>query len=90
MVMEVYSWDMDDLMKYYDSGSDMPFNFGFVTVNTSCGGLCFKEITKQWMDAMPTGRWPNFVVRVSNVNRSFVKPPFAKLITIYVFIIYIE
>ena len=63
LVMEVYSEDVDDLMKYYDSGADMPFNFGFIAVNSSCGGTCFKHIAQTWMDNMPNSEWPNFVVR---------------------------
>ena len=62
MVMEVYSENPDDIMKYYHSGADMPFNFGFISVNQSCGGDCFAAIVENWLSEMPQNRWPNFVV----------------------------
>ena len=65
MVMEAYSGNLDDIMKYYHSGADAPFNFGFIPVNESCGGSCFKDIIEAWMSAMPENKWPNFVVRIN-------------------------
>lgn len=62
LVMEVYSTDVNDLMKYYASGADMPFNFGFIAANSECGGTCFRQIVETWMDNMPGDKWPNFVV----------------------------
>ena len=68
--MEVYSQDTEDLMKYYDSGADMPFNFGFIAVNSSCGGTCFRDIAKTWIDVMPSDKWPNFIVKRPNLTSS--------------------
>jgi hypothetical protein len=49
-------------MKYYDSGSDMPFNFNFILAPSGCGGQCYQELIDAWMDNMPRNEWPNFVV----------------------------
>lgn len=62
MVMEVYDETLEESMKYYGSGANMPFNFGLIYVNNSCGGKCFKTIIDKWMTLMPEGEWPNFVV----------------------------
>jgi len=62
MVTEVYSSEVET-MKYYVSGADMPFNFNLVRENLkTCGGKCFQRNIDGWINAMPVGKWPNFVV----------------------------
>jgi hypothetical protein len=63
MVVEVYGDYVGEQMPYYHSGADMPFNFKLQFVNRTCGGRCVQELVESWMDAMPEGKWPNWVVR---------------------------
>ena len=62
MVMEIYSDNMDDIIKYYYSGADHPFNFNLINLNTSCGGVCIQGLINGFLDSIPDGRWPSHVV----------------------------
>lgn len=63
MIMEAYNPEKpEELMKYYHSGADMPFNFNLIFANKECGGTCFKGLIDSWMDFMPPKKWPNFVL----------------------------
>ena len=64
MVMEVYDPGLDETMKYYHSGSDMPFNFQLVYIDKTCGGTCVHRLVDAWMQKMPKEGWPNFVVNI--------------------------
>ena len=62
MVMEIYDHTLVETMKYYESGADMPFNFGLVFMNDTCGGTCTTQLIVHWIGSMPEDKWPNFVV----------------------------
>ncbi len=70
--MEVYDDGLKETMKYYHSGADMPFNFQFVhniankdmTEQPKGNAQDLHDLIKEWMDKMPTGKWPNWVVSV--------------------------
>ena len=62
MVMEIYDDTLVGAMKYYESGADMPFNFGLVFMNDTCGGTCTTQLIAHWIGSMPEDKWPNFVV----------------------------
>ena len=62
MVMEIYSENIEDIMKYYHSGADQPFNFNLIYLNTSCGGECVKGLVDGFMSNMPEGAWSSQVV----------------------------
>ncbi len=64
MVMEWYDPTGVELMKYYYSGADMPFNFNLIYLNNTCGGSCVHDLVDRWMRNMPDRKWPNFVVRL--------------------------
>ncbi len=62
--MEVYDDGLDETMKYYESGADMPFNFKLIRglPSTHCNVQIYHDCIKEWMDKMPAGKWPCFVV----------------------------
>lgn len=62
MVLEFYDDSYVESMKYYHSGADMPFNFDLINVNKTCDGTCIKSFINAWLNHMPEGKWPNFVV----------------------------
>jgi alpha-glucosidase len=62
MVAEIYT-NVNETMKYYESGADMPFNFNLLSENLNdCGGTCFHKIINGWLEAMPRDKWPNYVL----------------------------
>ena len=67
MVMEIYDETLVESMKYYESGADMPFNFGLVFMNDTCGGICTTHLIAHWISNMPEDKWPNFVVRKNKI-----------------------
>ena len=63
MVMEVYDETLEESMKYYLSGADLPYNFVFLEkMKPSSGGDDIQEMIQMWFDKMPPGKWPTFVV----------------------------
>ncbi len=62
MIMEVYDEELVESMKYYHSGAHMPFNFLLTYITEAWGGKEIAREVKKWMDKMPEGKWPNFVV----------------------------
>ena len=60
--MELYDKTMVRIKKYYHTGADMPFNFGFIAADKDCMAKCFLRIIRSWMNMMPEQGWPNFVV----------------------------
>ena len=60
--MEVFGDSVLDQIPYYQSGADMPFNFNLIFSNRTCGGKCMQGLVESWMDELPEGKWPNWVV----------------------------
>ena len=63
MVGEVYN-DVPTVMSYYGSALDefdFPFNF-FLLENTNWTGHAVAGIVSEWLDNMPSGAWPNWVL----------------------------
>lgn len=60
--MEIYAETPEPIMKYYESGSDHPFNFNLLFLNKTCNALCIKGLIDQFMEHMPEGGWPSQVV----------------------------
>lgn len=64
MVGEVYA-SLDTVMEYYGSDKepefDFPFNF-FLLGNQHWTGNNVSALVASWMDNMPSGRWPNWVL----------------------------
>ena len=63
MVGEVYD-PIDVVMSYYGNKMDefhFPFNF-FLLVNSDWTGVRVDQVVRQWLDNMPTGGWPNWVL----------------------------
>lgn len=63
MVGEVYD-PIDVVMSYYGDKMDefhFPFNF-FLLGNSNWTGLRVDEVVHLWLDNMPTGGWPNWVL----------------------------
>lgn len=66
IMTEAYG-DIQLLMKYYGNGTvegaHMPFNFLLIqTISNSSNAYDLKKATDTWMDNMPTGHSPNWVV----------------------------
>ena len=57
-------------MKYYDYGSDVPFNFDLIFVNEDTDGYDIHSIVDGWLCDLPEGKWPNWVVRgLANLSK---------------------
>jgi alpha-glucosidase len=66
-VMMLEAWlDIDSTMMYYECG-DFPFNFGFVNLDERPSADEIKEIINLWLDNLPEGKTPNWVVIVYNI-----------------------
>ena len=66
---EVYYDNMAVVMKYYGTEeeplADFPFNFNLLTDFSSRAnltGLTLRSSIGRWLDNMPDGMWPNWVV----------------------------
>ncbi|KAB7502886.1 Maltase A1 [Armadillidium nasatum] len=69
MMTEVYDDDIREMMRYYGNESypisDFTFNFLLITKLTNRSdvtGTNLKNLVDLWMDNMPSGRWPNWVL----------------------------
>ncbi|XP_068234691.1 probable maltase isoform X2 [Palaemon carinicauda] len=70
MMVEVYEGqDLGTLMKYYgnetDPLADFPFNFLMIEGlhnRTELTGFSLKSAVTLWLDNMPSGKWPNWVL----------------------------
>ena len=63
LVGETYD-PVDVVMKYYGTNNDefnFPFNFLLLS-NTEWTGTSISQKVAQWMDALPAGAWPNWVL----------------------------
>ncbi|XP_050421279.1 maltase 2-like isoform X2 [Adelges cooleyi] len=65
MLTEAYA-SINYTMLYYSQDkprAHMPFNFNLISyLNTSSTANDFKDVIDLWMDNMPRGRWPNWVI----------------------------
>ena len=64
MVMEMYG-KVEEVLKYYHSGSDHPFNFALIAMNRTCDGHCLRRLVGSFLDNMPADKWPSWVVSSS-------------------------
>ena len=62
MVMETWAKKFKGPEKYYHSGADIPFNFNLMAIKPESGSKEIKAMIDSWMEKMPVGKWPNFVV----------------------------
>ncbi|XP_050598681.1 maltase A1-like [Bombus affinis] len=50
-------------MKYYGAGSNVPFNFMFITsLNNQSTAMDYKNLIDSWVKSVPSGNVPNWVV----------------------------
>ncbi|XP_033353069.1 alpha-glucosidase-like [Bombus vosnesenskii] len=50
-------------MKYYTAGSNVPFNFMFITsLNNKSTAMDYKNLIDEWVKSVPSGNVPNWVV----------------------------
>lgn len=68
LMVEVYS-KVEDVMKYYGNETaplaDFPFNFFMLealTNRSTLTGYAIKDTISLWLDNMPEGKWPNWVL----------------------------
>lgn len=68
LMVEVYS-EVEDVMKYYGNHSvplaDFPFNFFMLEAlnnRSTLTGYTLKDAISVWLDYMPEGMWPNWVL----------------------------
>ncbi|XP_029050914.2 maltase 1-like [Osmia bicornis bicornis] len=62
ILTEAYS-SWENTMKYYRYGSNIPFNFYFITqANANSTPSDFQNIINNWMQLMPKGQVPNWVM----------------------------
>jgi alpha-glucosidase len=60
---EVYSLKYKNVLKYYNYGSHVPFNFAFVVlIGKTSKPSDYITVIKDWMKYMPAGRTANWVV----------------------------
>ena len=64
MVIEIFD-ESKNVLPYYHSGANFPFNFNLQQVNKTCDGLCIKGLVDSWISNIPEGKWSNWVVRMS-------------------------
>lgn len=69
MFSEATIVDKDIIRKYYDAGT-IPFNFDLVKqVNTTCDGICLKDVIKDYTTILRSGDWPNFLTGSHDFSR---------------------
>ncbi|VVC30056.1 Glycoside hydrolase superfamily,Glycosyl hydrolase, family 13, catalytic domain [Cinara cedri] len=66
MIIESYT-TLENTMRYYGNekqiGVHLPFNFQLVTeLNAQSNATKFSNTVNQWLDNMPKGKWPNWVI----------------------------
>lgn len=65
MGAEAHAESIDRTMMYYGlpfaQEADFPFNYHLTTLDTLSGNIVHDAITA-WMENMPEGRWPNWMV----------------------------
>ncbi|KAK8395419.1 hypothetical protein O3P69_006219 [Scylla paramamosain] len=68
LMVEVYS-EVEDVMKYYGNQSvplaHFPFNFFMLEAlnnRSTLNGYALKDTISLWLDYMPEGKWPNWVL----------------------------
>lgn len=63
LLTEAYT-SLPNTIKYYNFGSDVPFNFKFITdVNKDSSPDKFQNLINDWISRMPNGSVANWVVR---------------------------
>lgn len=76
MMVECYS-PFDKTMLYYGNqsspGAHFPFNFLFIgTFNQQSNAPMVHSLIKDWIQNMPTGMWPNWVVRKTKIEYKII------------------
>ena len=68
---EVYYSSAEEAMPYYGTAeeplADFPFNFNFIfnfQNRSDVSGYSIKASVDSWLNNMPEGKWPNWVVSV--------------------------
>ncbi len=62
ILTEAYA-SLDLTVKYYNSGSTVPFNFMFIVdLHNNSNAMDFKRLIDRWMKAVPSGKVANWVV----------------------------
>ncbi|XP_076656311.1 alpha glucosidase 2 [Halictus rubicundus] len=62
LMTEAYT-SLDDTIKYYNYGSNIPFNFKYITdANAKSSSEQFKKIAEDWIKAMPQDGTANWVM----------------------------
>ena len=64
MVIEIFD-ESKNVLPYYHSGANFPFNFNLQQINKTCDGLCIKGLVDSWIANIPEGKWSNWVVSQS-------------------------
>ncbi|XP_047501137.1 maltase A3-like isoform X1 [Penaeus chinensis] len=69
MIVEVFGEEIEEVMKYYGNDSvplaDFPFNFLLIEHlrnRSDLTGFALKDTIDMWLDNMPEGKWPNWVL----------------------------
>ena len=64
---EAYT-DLDKTTRYYNFGSNVPFNFMFIkNINKDSKPEQYKEVIDQWLSRLPEGNSANWVVSIVNL-----------------------
>lgn len=74
-MVEVFADTVEEVMKYYGSDevplADFPFNF-FLIDNfrgrEDLSGESLMATVSLWLDNLPTGKWPNWVVSILSLS----------------------
>ncbi|KAL0125452.1 hypothetical protein PUN28_004517 [Cardiocondyla obscurior] len=75
MMTEAYS-SLENTIKYYKYGAQVPFNFNFImNVTANSTPTDFKNIIEDWMNKMPEDGTPNWVMGNHDRNRTASRFP---------------
>ena len=77
MMAEVYYDQMANVMRYYGTEeaplADFPFNFNLINDfknRSDLSGFSLKKSIDRWLDNLPEGKWPNWVVSIGILSAS--------------------
>lgn len=73
-MVEVFGDSVEEVMKYYGTEenplADFPFNFQLIEKIENRGeldGELLKATISLWLDNLPAGKWPNWVVSMQKI-----------------------
>lgn len=63
LLVNVADDDITDVIKYYHTGADSPLSHALFNIGEECGGMCVYDRVQSWLDHVPDGKDPIWMVR---------------------------